>query len=152
MKAHFQPRVVWAALLFGVCVAAGALACAGNTRAQALVATRMLPAAHTAPRILLVQNPSNPLVLPETGEPPVSPINPGTLPGSTAAIGTSGSGTNPLTGLPCNGGGSLAISGAGGLPGTTTAPVGTPETLNNIPVGAPPVNSIYGTQSSLGAC
>ena len=38
-------------------------------------------------------------------------------------------GTNPLTGLPCTGPGALSISGAGALPGSTTAPV------NGSPIG-----------------
>jgi hypothetical protein len=150
MQPYSHSRTARVALL--VCIAASMLGCGGTGGAQALVAASVRPAANTAPGFVLVQNPSSPFVLPEMGEPPVSPLNPGTLPGSTAAIGRSGTGTNPITGLPCNGGGSLAISGAGGLPGTTVPPVGTPETLNNIPVGAPPVNSIYGTQQSLGAC
>jgi hypothetical protein len=110
------------------------------------------PGAAAAP-LVIAQNPSNPFTLSQIPEPPVSPINPGTLPGSTAAIGGAASGINSITGLPCNGSGSLSISGAGGLPGTTSAPPpGINETLDQIPVGAPPVNSIYGSQSSLGAC
>jgi hypothetical protein len=110
------------------------------------------PAGAAAP-LVIAQNPSNPFTLSQIPEPPVSPINPGTLPGTTAAIGGSATGTNSITGLPCNGSGSLSISGAGGLPGTTSAPPpGTNETLDQIPVGAPPVTSIYGSQSSLGAC
>lgn len=103
--------------------------------------------------VVLAQNPSMPFTLPQVTEPTVSPINPGTLPGSTAAIGGSATGTNPITGLPCNGAGSLAVSGAGGLPGTATPPpqVST-ETLDQIPVGTPPTTSIYGSQSSLGSC
>jgi hypothetical protein len=103
------------------------------------------------PPLVIAQNPSNPFTLQQMPEPPVSPINPGTLPGTASAAGVTG--TNPLTGLPCNGAGSLAISGAGGLPGSTSSPPpGTVETLGNIPVGTQPFTSIYGTQSSLGAC
>ncbi len=109
--------------------------------------------AGAAAPLVIAQNPSNPFTLSQIPEPPVSPINPGTLPGTTAAIGGSATGTNSITGLPCNGSGSLSISGAGGLPGTTSAPPpGSNETLDQIPVGAPPVTSIYGSQSSLGAC
>jgi hypothetical protein len=111
------------------------------------------PGALAAAPLVIAQNPSNPFTLSQIPEPPVSPINPGTLPGSTAAIGGAATGTNSITGLPCNGSGSLSISGAGGLPGTTSAPpLGINETLDQIPVGAPPVTSIYGSQSSLGAC
>jgi hypothetical protein len=102
--------------------------------------------------VVLAQNPSVPFTLPQTAEPTVSPINPGTLPGSTAAIGGSATGTNPITGLPCNGAGSLSVSGAGGLPDTATPPPGTSETIDQIPVGAPPTTSIFGSQSNLGSC
>jgi hypothetical protein len=99
------------------------------------------------------QNAFTPYTLPQQLEQPISPINPGTQPGSTAAIGGSATGTNPITGLPCNGSGSVAVSGAGGLPGTATPPPGlSTETLDQIPVGTPPVNSIYGSQNNLGAC
>lgn len=100
--------------------------------------------------LVLAQNPFSAFSLPEMPEPPVSPINPGTLPGTSSAAGVTG--TNPLTGRPCNGAGSLSISGAGGLPGTSSAPAGSSETLDKIPVGTPPFTSIYGSQSSLGAC
>jgi hypothetical protein len=100
----------------------------------------------------LAQNPTSLFSLPEMPEPPVSPINPGTLPGTTSAIGGSATGTNPITGLPCNGSGSIAVSGAGGLPGTATPPPGLNETLGQIPVGTPPFTSIYGSQSNLGSC
>lgn len=133
-------------------------ACTTATAAGAAIAAqgfapRVLPhAAHAAP-LLLVQNAFSPFSLPQTAEPPVSPINPGTLPGSTAAIGGSATGTNPITGLPCNGAGSLAVSGAGGLPGTATPPPqDSTETLDQIPVGTPPTTSIYGSQSNLGSC
>lgn len=97
------------------------------------------------------QNPFGAFSLPEMPEPPISPINPGTLPGTSSAAGVTG--TNPLTGRPCNGAGSLSISGAGGLPGSTSSPPpGVSESLPNIPVGTPPFSSIYGSQSSLGAC
>lgn len=129
---------------------AGASAPAARHRAGPMALRS--PAAVAAP-LVIAQNPSNPFTLSQIPEPPVSPINPGTLPGTTAAIGGSATGTNSITGLPCNGSGSLSISGAGGLPGTTSAPPpGTNETLDQIPVGAPPVTSIYGSQSSLGAC
>jgi hypothetical protein len=99
------------------------------------------------------QNAFVPFTVQQQLEQPISPINPGTQPGSTAAIGGSATGTNPITGLPCNGSGSVAVSGAGGLPGTATPPPGlSTETLDQIPVGTPPVNSIYGSQNNLGAC
>lgn len=137
-------------LLAATAMASGLHSAAGY--AQSFAAGRVLVNTASHEPLILVQNPSSPFTLPQMPEPLVSPINPGSLPGSTAAIGGSATGTNPITGLPCNGGGSLSISGAGGLPGTATEPPGTNETLDQIPVGAPPVNSIYGSQSSLGSC
>lgn len=119
--------------------------------AQGILSPHPRASAPSSP-FILVQNPTMPLTLPQMAEPPVSPINPGTLPGSTAAIGGSATGINPITGLPCNGLGSISVSGAGGLPGTATPPRGTTETLDQIPVGAPPTTSIYGSQSNLGSC
>jgi hypothetical protein len=119
---------------------------------QSFSAVRALPVSeHRVP--LLAQNAFTPYTVQQQPEAAVSPINPGTLPGSTAAIGGSATGTNPVTGLPCNGSGSLSVSGAGGLPGTATPPPGvSTETLDQIPVGTPPTNSIYGSQQNLGAC
>ena len=108
--------------LVAAVVAAGAMSGAAAGRAQGFAAAKPLPAMAARPPLILVQNAFTPFSLPETGEPPVSPINPGSLPGSTAAIGGSATGTNPVTGLPCNGSGSISVSGAGGLPGTATPP------------------------------
>ncbi|MGH6675130.1 MAG: hypothetical protein ACRECE_02740 [Xanthobacteraceae bacterium] len=111
-----------------------------------------MPADRALP-LVLAQNAFVPYTVPEQPEQAVSPINPGTLPGTTAAIGGSATGTNPVTGLPCNGSGSISVSGAGGLPGTATPPPGvSTETLDQIPVGTPPTSSIYGSQSNLGSC
>jgi len=98
--------------------------------------------------LLRVQNPNSPFTLPQTPEAAVSPINPGTLPGT----GAGSTGTNPITGLPCSGGGSISVSGAGGLPGSSIVPPGATETPGSIPVGSPPVSSVYGPGSTLGAC
>jgi hypothetical protein len=126
---------------------------AQNFRPQNLAAFHALPLARYTPPLVLVQNAFSPFTVQQTPEIPVSPINPGTLPGSTAAIGGSATGTNPITGLPCNGSGSIAVSGAGGLPATATPPPGlSTETLDQIPVGTPPVTSIYGSQNNLGSC
>jgi hypothetical protein len=112
-----------------------------------------LQAQAAPPPLVVAQNPFSSFSLQQMPEPPVSPINPGTLPGTTAAIGGSATGTNPITGLPCDGTGSISVSGAGGLPGTTaTPPPGTNETLDQIPVGTPVFSSIYGSQTNLGAC
>jgi hypothetical protein len=131
--------------------AAGATAPAIPPRTGAMALR--LPAGAAAPPLVVAQNPFSSFSLQQMPEPPVSPINPGTLPGTTAAIGGSATGTNAITGLPCDGSGSLSISGAGGLPGTTaTPPPNTNETLDQIPVGTPVFTSIYGSQSNLGAC
>jgi hypothetical protein len=140
-------------LLLAAGTAIGLIGAAATSQAQILGAARILAAAKARPPLLLVQNAYSPFTLPQMAEPTVSPINPGTLPGSTAAIGGSATGTNPITGLPCNGSGSISVSGAGGLPGTATPPPGlSSETLDQIPVGTPPVTSIYGSQSNLGSC
>ena len=140
-------------LALAVLVAAGAALGAAASHAHGFSAADPSPARTVKPVLILAQNAFTPFSLPETGEPAVSPINPGSLPGSTAAIGGSATGTNPVTGLPCNGSGSISVSGAGGLPGTATGPPGTStETLDQIPVGVPPTSSIYSSQTNLGAC
>ena len=137
---------------FAVISLIGGAASATIDHTKGSAATRTLPNAAAKSSMILTQNLTSPFSLPEMPEPPVSPINPGTLPGTSAAIGGSATGTNPITGLPCNGLGSISVSGAGGLPGTATAPPGTTETLDHIPVGTPPFTSIYGSQSNLGSC
>jgi hypothetical protein len=117
-----------------------------------LAVTHASPSEPSTRPLILAQNLTSPFSLPEMPEPPVSPINPGTLPGTTSAIGGSATGTNPITGLPCNGSGSISVSGAGGLPGTATPPPGLNETLGQLPVGTPPFTSIYGSQTNLGSC
>jgi hypothetical protein len=139
-------------MAFAAVVITGAGASATIGHANGLTTSRALPKAAANPPLVLAQNPTNPFSLPQMPEPPVSPINPGTLPGTTSAIGGSATGTNPITGLPCNGSGSIAVSGAGGLPGTATPPPGLNETLGQIPVGTPPFTSIYGSQTNLGSC
>jgi hypothetical protein len=121
-------------LLVGAHLCPRADARGAATHNEAARASRVTP-------LVLAQNPFSAFSLPEMPEPPVSPLNPGTLPGTSTAAGVTG--TNPLTGRPCNGAGSLSISGAGGLPGTSSGPgTGSPT----------PFTSIYGSQSSLGAC
>jgi hypothetical protein len=149
---------MWAKFAVGIALTAvtvtliGAAASATIGGPNGWSVIRPLPnAAATAPMVL-AQNLTSPFSLPEMPEPPVSPINPGTLPGTTSAIGGSATGTNPITGLPCNGTGSISVSGAGGLPGTATPPPGVNETLGQIPVGTPPFTSIYGSQTNLGSC
>jgi hypothetical protein len=139
-------RTAFTALVLATCT----LTCAAIGHTQDFATSRILRMARHPLPLLLVQNSS---LLPQTPEASVSPINPGTLPGSTAAIGGSATGTNPITGLPCNGAGSLSVSGAGGLPGTATPPPqDSTETLGQIPVGTPPFNSVFGSQTNLGPC
>jgi hypothetical protein len=152
MPAKRRDRIALTILLFAASVAASLGLCTAPSRAQGFFTARSLTNAMSTPLLILVQNPSSPFTLPQTPEAPVSPINPGTLPGTTSAAGGPPTGINPITGLPCSGEGALSVSGAGGLPGTATAPPGTGETLDQIPVGTPPVTSIYGSGSSLGAC
>ena len=150
MRARFAVRTSIAAVAAVSLIGGVASATIGHSGGLAL--TRDLPNAPAMPPLILAQNLSSPFSLPEVPEPPVSPINPGTLPGTTSAIGGSATGTNPITGLPCNGSGSISVSGAGGLPGTATPPPGLNETLGQIPVGTPLFTSIYGSQSNLGSC
>jgi hypothetical protein len=150
--ASIAKTIAPAALGFAACVATAIVAHAAIGRTHSSPAAR-LRLDSKPPALLLAQNPSTLFSLPEMAEPPVSPINPGTLPGSTAAVGGSATGTNPVTGLPCNGSGSLSVSGAGGLPGTATPPPGlSTETLEQIPVGTPPTTSVFGSQNNLGSC
>jgi hypothetical protein len=96
------------------------------------------------------QNPSTSVTIPQQSEIPVSPTTPGTLPGTQAGSGTA-VGTNPITGQPCLGGGSSALTG--GLP---TAPTTSdqPGEPGNSTAGLPPDNSVYGLGSTPnpGAC
>lgn len=145
MRANALEKVALAAALIAGGAALGTVAAAAAGYAQGFAAVKLSPSATARPPLILAQNAFTPFSLPQTGEPAVSPINPGSLPGSTAAIGGSASGTNPITGMPCNGSGSISTSGAGGLPGTSPTP-------GQIPVGVPPTSSIYSSQQNLGAC
>jgi hypothetical protein len=93
------------------------------------------------------------LTLPQAPEMPVSPITPGTAPGTTAQ--DIGIGVNPITGLPCLGGGASAING--GLPSVSTAPDQTSESETGV-IGLPPSTSVFGLSNQLpntltaGAC
>jgi hypothetical protein len=152
MQAGAAEKLLQKLVMAAVVVAAGAAAFGTASQAEDFAAAKPKPPVSSRP-LILVQNAFAPFSLPETAEPPVSPINPGSLPGSTAAIGGSATGTNPITGLPCNGSGSISVSGAGGLPGTATPQPGlTTENSGRIPVGVPPTSSIYSSQSNLGAC
>ena len=93
-------------------------------------------------------NPSTTLTLPELSEVPVSPVTPGTSPGTLNSENTA---LNPITGLPCSGGGSLAVSGAGGLADAATPPPD--EESGSVPTEQQPsLTSVFGSASTLGAC
>jgi len=155
---RLQEDVMWVKFAVGTALTAVAVTLIGAAASATIggpngwSVIRPLPNAAVTGPMVLAQNLTSPFSLPEMPEPPVSPINPGTLPGTTSAIGGSATGTNPITGLPCNGTGSISVSGAGGLPGTATPPPGVNETLGQIPVGTPPFTSIYGSQTNLGSC
>jgi len=85
------------------------------------------------------------LVIPQRSEVPVSPTTPSGL------LNSQTTGTNPLTGLPCSGQGSLAVSGVGGLGDTASPPPGGDPTQ---PASAqlPSLTSVFGTGSGTGAC
>jgi len=99
---------------------------------------------------VFAQNLSIPFVAPTAPETPVSPVTPGVLPGTEAGPGTA-VGTNPITGLPCLGGGASALAGA-----VPTAPdiIGEPAQPGAVPFGLPPSDSIFGLDSGTagGAC
>ena len=95
----------------------------------------------TTAAVALAQN--APSTLPETSEIAVSPALPSGL------LGGESTGSNPLTGLPCTGGGASAVSGVGGLGDTTTPPQGDESGAEQLP----PFVSVFGSGSStLGAC
>jgi hypothetical protein len=110
----------------------------------------------TATVTLAQQNPTfNPLpppstsspLLPATPESPVSPALPtGLLPNTT--------GTNPLTGLPCTGPGSLSVSGSGALPGSTAPPVNGSAigTASGTSSQIPGFSSVFQPGGTSGAC
>ena len=89
---------------------------------------------------------SSPL-LPATPENPVSPALPtGLIPNTT--------GTNPLTGLPCTGPGSLSVSGVGTLPGSSAPPVNGSAigTANGTTTQIPGFSSVFQPGNNSGAC
>jgi hypothetical protein len=90
-------------------------------------------------------NPSAPLTLSQPSpEVPVSPITPGTLPGTLFNETT---GTNPFTGLPCSAEGSLTIGGTAALAGTTSNPeTDTPTDQLQAPM------SVFGSETGPGPC
>jgi hypothetical protein len=82
------------------------------------------------------------VTVPEGPELAVSPALPSGL------LSGESTGSNQLTGLPCSGGGASAVSGVGGLGDTTTPPPGD----DSVDDQAPPIVSVFGTGSTLGAC
>lgn len=89
-------------------------------------------------------NPTMPFTQPQQAEIPVSPITPGTQPGTLFNETT---GTNPFTGLPCSVEGSLAIGGTSTLPGTTSDPeTDMPTDQLQAPMG------VFGSETGPGPC
>jgi hypothetical protein len=114
----------------------------------------------TAATAALAQNTSNPALsgntvnpvlsgnstlLPARQQLSVSPSLPTGLIPNTA-------GTNPLTGLPCTGPGALSISGAGALPGSTSAPVNGSQITPTGALQTPAFQSVFQSGGSGGAC
>jgi hypothetical protein len=91
-------------------------------------------------------NPLTGLTVPNQAEVPVSAVTPATTPGSL--LNGESTGTNPLTGLPCSGAGSLSVSGVGGLADTATPP---PDADSSTPQ-LPAITSVFGTATTLGSC
>jgi hypothetical protein len=124
----------------------------GAAHAQGVIAAPQPQTGLTVPQtgLTVPQTPLG-LTVPQTPEMPVSPITPGTAPGTTAQ--DIGIGVNPITGLPCLGGGASAING--GLPSVSTAP---DQTAQTGVAGLPPSTSVYGLSNQLpntltaGAC
>jgi hypothetical protein len=83
-----------------------------------------------------------PLTLPNQVEVPVSPSTPSSL------LSGESTGSNPLTGLPCTGAGSLAVSSVGETTDTSSSPADSTPTAPQLPT----VSSVFGSSSSLGSC
>ncbi len=81
------------------------------------------------------------LTLPNQVEVPVSPATPSSL------LSGESTGSNPITGLPCSGAGSLSVSSVDDTTDTSTPPDSTPATPT-----LPTVSSVFGSSSSLGSC
>lgn len=91
-------------------------------------------------------NPVTVLTVPNQAEVPVSAVTPATTPGSLLTGESTGS--NPLTGLPCSGAGSLSVSGVGGLADSATPP---PDSDSSTPQ-LPTITSVFGSATTLGPC
>ena len=91
-----------------------------------------------------LSNPVTILTVPNQAEVPISAVTPATTPGSLLTGESTGS--NPLTGLPCSGAGSLSVSGVGGLADSATPP---PDADTSTPQ-LPTITSVFGTATTLG--
>jgi hypothetical protein len=143
MRMKHVECVVLMTLLGGCCFAfAGACLAIGHADGATLAGAS--PLALRGPGyVQLAQS----TLLPETPENPISPVTPGTLPGTTAGSSL-GTGVNPITGQPCSGEGSTAL--LGGINGVDEDGISTnPDTT---PGGLPPEESVYGSSYNLGAC
>jgi hypothetical protein len=120
---------------------------------SALILTATAPLAQNTGASLLSGNTVNPVLsgqntlLSARSELSVSPSTPSGLLSNT-------SGTNPLTGLPCTGPGSLSISGAGTLPGSTSPAVNGDAvgTANGTTSQIPAFPSVFQPGGTGGAC
>jgi hypothetical protein len=117
-----------------------------------LVATAAVSPAQNTGASLLSGNTTNPVLsgqstlLSARSELSVSPSTPTGLLSNTT-------GSNPLTGLPCTGPGSLSISGVGALPGTTSPPVnGSDIGTASGTVQIPAFPSVFQPGGTGGAC
>jgi hypothetical protein len=118
-----------------------------------LVATATVSPAQNTGASLLSGNTTNPVMsgqstlLSARSELSVSPSTPTGLLSNT-------SGTNPLTGLPCTGPGSLSISGAGTLPGSTSPAVNgsADQAANGTTSQIPAFPSVFQSGGVGGAC
>jgi len=114
-----------------------------------LIATATASLAQNTGNPMLSGNTVNPVlsgnstILPARSELSVSPALP-----SSGLLSNSTTGTNPLTGQPCSGPGSLSVSGAGGLPGTTAPPLNGDSANPQLPT----FPSVFGTAGTSGAC
>jgi len=145
-----QPLRVWGDLIGDRPMAAGTRLI--GISVVVLAATTTLSLAQNTGNPMLNGNTVNPVLsgqstlLSARSELSVSPSTP-------TGLLTNTTGTNPLTGLPCTGPGSLSISGAGTLPGTTSPPVngsdiGTASGSAQIPA----FPSVFQPGGTAGAC
>lgn len=117
-----------------------------DPRRLRLIALTIVLAAANAAVSAQTLNPTTTLTIPHQSEVSVSPVTPNASGGLSGENETTG--TNPLTGLPCTGEGSLAISGAGELPDSSSTPADSTPLAPQLPA----LNSVFGSSTTLGSC